>query len=166
MKKYLMLFVAVITVLSGGCSGKSEPPFVPRAPESLIDPCALISRSDVERIIGEPMKRAVQTEDRAAGLRLCGYATEREGSSILVQVGIIQHDTERTPKSRYESLRNNTPEAPKVAGIGDEAFIATPGLHILKNGYYVTVAVGAAEPDKLALVGDLAVRNLVRLAGN
>ncbi|NLI29727.1 MAG: hypothetical protein GX423_06570 [Nitrospiraceae bacterium] len=166
MKKYLAFLVAVMTGLSGGCSGMSDPPLVPDTPGNLIDPCALISRSDVERIIGEPMKRAVQTEDRAAGLRVCGYATEREGSSILVQVGIVRPDAERTPRSRYELLRNNTPEAPKVAGIGDEAFIATPGLHILKNGYYLIVAVGAAEPDKLALVGDLAVRNLARRMGN
>jgi len=160
-----MLFLAVLTVLSGGCSGKGDTPVAPRVTGSLIDPCALISRSDVERIIGEPMKAAVQTEERSAGLRLCGYETEREGSSILVQVGVMQPDAEQTPRFRYESLRNNTPEAPKVAGIGDEAFIATPGLHIMKNGCYLTVAVGAAEPDKLALVGDLVVRNLVRLAG-
>ena len=54
----------------------------------------------------------------------------------------------QSPKSIYSSIKNNFPNAVKVDGVGDEAFIAPPGLHILSGTYYVTIAVGNSNDTK------------------
>jgi hypothetical protein len=51
-----------------------------------------------------------------------------------------------------------------VEGIGDEAYLATPGLHILSDGYYISIALGNPSDKKnqemLKEAGLLAVDNL------
>ena len=54
-----------------------------------------------------------------------------------------------------------------VEGIGDEAYIATPGIHILKDGYYITIGVGnlslPENHERLKEAGKLAMENLENL---
>ncbi|NLO28520.1 MAG: hypothetical protein GX113_10165 [Actinobacteria bacterium] len=51
-----------------------------------------------------------------------------------------------------------------MEGIGDEAYLATPGLHILSDGYYISIALGnlsdKENQEMLKEAGLLAVDNL------
>ncbi len=67
--------------------------------------------------------------------------------------------------SIFESIRENfADELTQVDGIGDEAFIATPGIHILKGDYYIVIGVGnSSDEDNRAILktsGIRAVENL------
>lgn len=63
-----------------------------------------------------------------------------------------------TPKSIFEGIKDNFgEELAVVERIGDEAFIATPGLHILKGGYYIVIAV--------VNTSDETNRNILKAAG-
>ena len=53
-----------------------------------------------------------------------------------------------TTKKIYDSLKGNFTNALKVDGIGNDAFIAPPGLHVLAGNYYLTVAVGNSNDPK------------------
>ena len=54
----------------------------------------------------------------------------------------------QTPKKIYDALKENFKNAVKVDGIGADAFIAPPGLHVLAGNYYLTFAVGNANDPK------------------
>jgi len=147
----------LLTVLLAGCGGTSapapaKPPVAPAASVKVIEPCDLISKADAEQYIGQPVKTAEKKDNPVVGLKLCVYTTVVEGSGKLLQVGLTQQSfmsgSTQTPKSLYDSLKNNFPNALKVTGIGDDAFISPPGLHVLKGGYYLTVAVGNSNDPK------------------
>lgn len=61
-------------------------------------------------------------------------------------------------------LTNN---AAKIDGVGDDNFLAPPGLHILKGNYYMTVSTGLMSKDKekLKAAGMKAVENLSKVSG-
>ena len=70
----------------------------------------------------------------------------------------------QTPQKLYAALKGNFPNALKVDGIGNDAFIAPPGLHILAGNYYLTVAVGNSNDPKnlelLKAIGKIIVAKL------
>lgn len=154
------LFAGILT----GCGGTSAPaaqtpaktssktPAAPLSPTKVIEPCALVSKTEAEQYIGQPLKEAEKKETPAVGLKLCVYSTVAEGSGKLLQIGLTQQSfmtgSNQTPKMLYESIKNNFPKALQVSGIGDDAFISPPGLHVLKGGYYLTVAVGNSNDPK------------------
>jgi hypothetical protein len=53
----------------------------------------------------------------------------------------------QTPQKLYDALKGNYTNA-LVDGIGNDAFIAPPGLHVLVGNYYLTVAVGNSNDPK------------------
>ena len=73
----------------------------------------------------------------------------------------------QSPKAICESLKANFPNAVNVEGIGDDAFIASPGLHVIKGDYYITIGVGNSNDPKnrqiLKEAGKKAVENLLKL---
>ena len=157
----LVVFLAFLSAgLLAGCGANSAPvaktaaktSAVPLATAKVIEPCALVSKVEAEKYIGQPLKDAEKKETPVVGLKLCVYSTVAEGSGKLLQIGLTQQSfmtgDNQTPKSLYESLKNNFPKALKVEGVGDDAFISPLGLHVLKGGYYMTVAVGNSNDSK------------------
>jgi hypothetical protein len=151
----VLLVASLITGCGGTASKQSPAPAAPPAATSaakLIEPCNLVSKADAQQYIGQPLKDAEKKETPAVGLKLCVYTTVSEGSGKLLQIGITQQafmpNNGQTPKSIYDALKNNFKDAKKVDGVGDDAFISPPGLHMMKGNYYVTVAVGNANDPK------------------
>jgi len=70
----------------------------------------------------------------------------------------------QTPEDLYRAITENFDDAVQVDGIGEEAWFATPGLHILESGRYILVAGGSTSTDaarqKLKEAGRVAVENL------
>jgi len=185
MKWFCTILVACIAIVSivTGCSSKvdnssktsTNPPAVNQEKSSqlgkLIEPDELISKSEAQQLIGETVKDAEKKETKQVGMKLCVY-NSISGSKFL-QVSVTQAafmpQNGQSPKSIYATLKNNLKDATKVDGVGDEAFIAPPGLHLLKNNYYITIAVGnsgnAKNREILKLAGLKAVENLEKLAG-
>ena len=139
------------------------------ASKQLIEPCQLITKAEAEELIGEAMMDAEKSEKEVVGNKLCFYESLDEDSERFLQVGITQQafipNDEVTPKSLYESIKENfKEELTEVDGIGDEAFIATPGIHILNGEYYIVIAVGNSSNETnrgiLIAAGKRAVENL------
>lgn len=179
MKKTLALFIAVfIMVLAAGCTGNKDAATNDspagqqpgkQATVKLIEPEALISQEEAAAILGQPVHNGEKKETKAVGLKLCIYTGKKDAK--FLQIGLTQQAfmpaNGQSPQAIYTSLKNNLPTPISVEGIGDEAFIAPPGLHILKNGYYITLAVGnSADAKNQALLkstGNTAVENLEKL---
>jgi hypothetical protein len=146
-----------MVVFLAGCGESSAPSS--RAPANaptvlakLIEPCDLLSKGDAESYIGQPLKDPERKETPVVGLKLCVYDTVSGGSGKLLQIGLTQQafmpNNGQTPQSIYAALKANFKNAINVDGIGDDAFISPPGLHVLKGGFYLTVAVGNSNDPK------------------
>ncbi len=172
MKKTTLVLAAVLiaTLVAGFSSSKSK---TQSQKEKIIEPCALITKTDAEQLIGEPMKDPQKRDNKVVGQKLCIYESAKKDSFRFFQISLTQQAfmpaNGQSPKSIYESLKANFPNAVKVEGIGDDAFIAPPGLHAIKGDYYITIGVGNSSDPKnreiLKAAGKKAVDNLLKLTG-
>lgn len=155
----LACLVLLCTVILGGCGGgssapaaKAPTPSSPATSAKIVEPCTLVSKTEAQQYMEQPVKDPEKKETAAVGLKLCIYNTVAEGSGKLLQIGLTQQifmpNNGQTPKAIYTALKDNFKNAAKVAGVGDDAFIAPPGLHILKGNYYLTIAVGNSSNPK------------------
>ena len=105
------------------------------------------------------MKAGKLREQKAIGMKLCLYEAADDNSFGMLEVSIIQG---QTAKETFSVIKNNFPDHEMIDGIGDDTFIATPGIHILKNGCYLTIAAGNLNRnrDKVLEAGKRAVANL------
>ena len=152
--------VVLVIMLFSGCdsraNGKSEV-----TGSKVIEPAMIISKEDAKALTGVDFDDCKVTEQPAVGLKLCVY----EKGDTFLQLGLTQAKGMKggnTPVSIYSSIKGAFKDAEKIEGVGDDNFIAPPGLHILKDGYYITVSLGLMTKDreKLKAVGMKAVKNL------
>jgi hypothetical protein len=128
-------------------------------PPVIIDPCDVITQVDAEKIMGEKLKRGQLREQKAIGQKICLYEAVDDNSFTMLQVSLLQG---QRAKEIFVEIKKNFPDHESVRGIGDDAFIATPGIHILKNDYYLTIAAGNLNRnrDKVQVAGRKAVARL------
>ncbi|MGD9976286.1 MAG: hypothetical protein AB7S77_24780 [Desulfatirhabdiaceae bacterium] len=159
------LVVLVITLLSGcdsRANGKSS-----ASGSKAIEPAMIISREDAKTLTGVGFDACKVTEQPAVGLKLCVY--EKDGA--FLQLGLTQATEMKggnTPESIYGTIKGAFKDAEKIDGVGDDNFLAPPGLHILKDGYYITISLGSMTRDreKLKAAGMKAVENLGKYTRN
>lgn len=149
---FMVLRISVIFILFGATVTFANPPLI-------VDPCDLITHMEVEEIMGEKMKAGTLREQKATDMKLCLYEAADDNSFGILQVSIIQG---QSAKETFSMIKNNFPDHEMIDGIGDYAFIATPGIHILKNGCYLTIAAGNLNRnrDKVLVAGKRAVADL------
>jgi hypothetical protein len=177
-RRHSVTAVLLGTVLVAGCDGggaaNGGAAAGARAHGGLIDPCAVITREDAGKLMGTSFDAGKVEERKAVGLGLCIYHESGKGAAgALVQVGLTQQPampagTKQTPETIFRSIRTEGfPDAPRLAGVGEDSFVAPPGVHILDRGVYLTVSTGLApNRERLEKVAALAVANLERhLAG-
>lgn len=159
------LVMLTITLLSG-CDGRNKGKA--EASESkAIEPAMIISKDDAKVLTGVDFGECKVMEQPAVGLKLCVY----EKGDAFLQLGLTQPagiNGGNTPESLYSSIKGGFKDAEKIEGVGDDNFMAPPGLHIMKNGYYMTVSFGFMTKDreKLKAAGMKAVENLGRYIQN
>ena len=174
MRRVIVILSVVLytAAVLAGCSGKVQNSRAAgTASERIIEPCELVSKPEAEQLTGVSLKDAEKTDTRAVGMKLCIYNAADESSARFLQISITQQafmpDNGQTPKSIFQSLKDNFDDAVAVEGIGDEAFIAPPGLHLLKEDYYICIAVGNSDDGNnreiLKAAGRVAVKNLEKL---
>ena len=134
-------------------------------PVDIIEPARLISKDEAEGILGKSLDTVETLEQERVGLKQCLYGS----GDALFQIGLTQQvmmpaGQTQTPEDLYRAIVENFEDAVEVEGIGDEAYLATPGLHILSDGYYILIALGNLSDkdnqEKLKEAGTLAVANL------
>ena len=148
----IVLRISVIFILLNTAVALANPLIV-------IDPCELITHMEAEEIMGEKMKASKLQEQKATGMKLCLYEAADDNSFAMLQISIHQG---QIAKETYSIIKNNFPDHEMIDRIGDDTFIATPGIHILQNGYYLTIAAGNLNQnrDKVLVAGKRAVANL------
>ncbi|MFH1076825.1 MAG: hypothetical protein V1753_08330 [Pseudomonadota bacterium] len=129
----------------------------------IIEPAMIISREDASVLTGVSFGECTVKEQPVVGLKLCVY--EKDGAFLqlgLTQAAFMDKKGGNTPESIYNSIKGGFEDAVKIEGVGDDNFIAPPGLHIMKDGYYMTISLGIMTKDreKLKAAGMKAVENL------
>ncbi|MFO8083731.1 MAG: hypothetical protein R6U27_05375 [Desulfobacterales bacterium] len=142
----------------------------PKMSSQLIEPCELIPRTEAEEILGEEMKDGLYSENKVVGQKICFYEAADENSFAFLQVSLTQNSfisanvlaSGQNAQTIFNSIKEAFPDRQDIEGMGDDAFIATPGIHILKGDYYLTIGVGNINrnKDKLTDAGAKAMANL------
>lgn len=153
-----IFFVSIFCGFDRDAQGKSG-----TTGSKVIEPAMIISREDARALTGVDFGPCTLKEQPAVGLKLCVY--EKDG--VFLQLGLTQaafmiKKGRNTPESIYNSIKAAFQDAPRIEGVGDDNFIAPPGLHIMKNGYYLTISLGLMNKDreKLKAAGLKAVEKL------
>jgi hypothetical protein len=167
-------------LLFAGCGGNSTPQSeagggnaaVQQQASKIIEPCQLISQEEAAKLLGEAVKPAEKSEQKAVGMKLCMYNPASDEPIPFLQVSLTQ-DAFFPPSgvgtaSIYKSLKDNFEGMrTDVDGVGDEAFIASGGIYIMTDGYYIQIGAGNTSNDavrnRLIEAGKMAVAKLKTL---
>ena len=160
-------FILVFSLMLSGCTADTR---TKKEPEHrLIEPCALISKSEAATLLGEPVKNAEKSEQQAVGMKLCMYNPVDDNSMRFLQITLTQPGfmppNGQTPSSIFHALKTGLSEKQLILeGLGDEAFIATGGIYILKGEYYISIGAGNIDrpeiQERLKAAGKKALGNL------
>lgn len=143
-------------------------------PDELIAPEQLISKEEAQMLIGESVEDGEETVMETVGQIILLYDSAEEGSFASLQISLTQQammpqGSTITPEEVYSGAKAGLDETSDVdiSGIGDECFTGTPGLHIVKDGYYIVIAAGNTDDPKvqdiLKEAGRIAVENLEQI---
>lgn len=70
------------------------------------------------------------------------------GDNVFVELYVKDKDNdENSIKSRFEASRNKRSDFIQVQGLGDDAYITYPSLHLYSNGVYVKITAGSGAND-------------------
>jgi hypothetical protein len=127
-----------------------------------IDVCALLTKEEVEAVIGLPAGSA-QPEESAAPFFGCRY--EEDGLSQMVSIGVFAWGDAREAEASFEF---GADQYPAVEGIGDRAYDSQPidDVNVLVGRYELSVGLYFVSDDdeaELAMASELAALALDRL---
>ncbi|MEW6519874.1 MAG: hypothetical protein AB1461_10720 [Thermodesulfobacteriota bacterium] len=143
------------------------------AVKKIVEPGQLISKAEAEIFTGEKLIDGQYDEKPAVGMKKCFYGAAAGNSGNFFQISVQQTlfmpqatlESGQTPKSIFDNTRKILADGRiDLKGLGDEAFIGTIALHILKGDYYITIRLG--NPDgkenrkELEAAGRKALENL------
>ena len=167
--KYLFAFVLACGLLFNGCKADTG---TKSQTARLIEPCELITKTDAETLLGEPVKEAEKSEKKAVGMKLCMYNPQHEDSWAFLQVTFTQPafmpENGLPPSEIFHTIKDAMSEnRTDLTGYGDEAFIATGGLYILIDERYISIGAGNIDrpqiQERLKAAGKTALNNLAKL---
>ncbi len=175
-KNWTVLFLAVLIFATTGCGSETDSNAADQkepaknSSTKLIEPCELITKTEAEGIMGEALKEGKYSEQKMVGQKICLYEAADENSFVFFQISLTQNAfippkifaSGQSAKSIFSTIKEAFPDRDTINGTGDDAFIATPGIHILKGDYYMTIAAGNTNQnrDKLKIAGVKAMANL------
>ncbi len=155
----------------GGGSGKPNAaattavPASPKAPFVPLDACSLLTRAEVEALVGEPAMEP--TKEVVANLVTCAFGdpeSPKVGGRPLAQVlklevftgeeGAYYAGPVAQARDAYETARENAGSSEAVTGLGENAYWdgTFKSLSALKGRYWITVeAEGGLEAAKKAM---------------
>lgn len=166
-----LLFAAVLFFLFSGSGGDWEACAAgQKKAAQLIEPCELITQAEAEEIIGTALKEGQYSENKVVGQKMCLYEAADENSFAFLQISLTQNAfippkifaSGQSAQTIFSAIKEAFPDREAINGTGDDAFIATPGIHILTGDYYMTIGAGNINQnrDKLKIAGVKAMANL------
>lgn len=131
--------------------------------ENRIDLSTIVTKTDAESALGEPVKEPqTRNGDGSDGYySRCNYYSSNPGRSLVLRVH--QSSVGKIPlKKHFETLSAGTGKIDNVSGLGDKAGCFKGGgegnaplnsmmLYVAKGNAFVTVGIGGMSDDKLAL---------------
>jgi hypothetical protein len=93
--------------------------------------------------MGEEMKDGQYSENKVVGQKICFYEATDENSFAFLQINLTQNSfispnilaSGQNAQTIFNSIKEAFPDRQDIKGMGDDAFIATPGIHTLKGEY-------------------------------
>lgn len=163
MKKISIILSAALIALSLCACGSNDAE--EQIPE--IDPASLITAADVETKAGYVPVIDETGTYREGNTAQVFYRSEPVGVNDTVTVKITQFNDEadyQTLFDRYENTKSKRTDAEIIAGIGQEAYIAYPTIHVYDRGCIIEITAGSGSDDvQKALLTDLALTAASRL---
>lgn len=170
-KREWILFAGVLFYLFSGSGGDWEACAAgPKKAAQLIEPCQLITKAEAEEIMVVAFKEGQHSENKVVGQKMCLYEAADENSFAFLQISLTQNAfippkifaSGQTAQTIFGTIKEAFPDREAINGAGDDAFIATPGVHILYGDYYMTIGAGNINQnrDKLKIAGVKAMANL------
>lgn len=179
-RRLIALLMFCVLLFAAGCGGSGKPGSPQgdsgskeTTAKGLVDPGTLLTKAEAEAFLGEPVKDPdLKDTKNPLGQKICFYAPVSDTAARFIQLSLVQNegmsksqrDSGYTVKQLYEDTKKNLTDAKPVAGIGDDAFWGTNGLHILKGNVYLNISVGnSSKPESLELAKKVAEKALPRL---
>ncbi len=150
---------ALLLALCCGCDSKG-------ARAETVEPAMLITSADAMELTGGSFSDCTVTEQPVVGMKLCVYDNGKDFLQIgLTQAAFMAENNRRDPKEIFNGIKAAFPDAAKIEGVGDDNFVAPPGIHVLKGDYYISLSLGlmAMDQDKLKAAALKAIDNLDKL---
>jgi hypothetical protein len=135
----------------------------PQASGGEIDPCALLTKAEVEAAIDTSVTEP--EPEQSANLVACNYNDPNTPIFHLVSVTVLIGGDAAEAKDLYDLAKGNAADAQTVSGIGDDAFwdSVLNGLEVLKGKYDIRIDVSPDDLDELTAAKDLATKVVDRL---
>lgn len=171
MKKFLLVISSLIITIglcacggAGGLFSSATPTPVP-----VVSPMDIITAADVTEIAGyEPVLSGdIKDENNA---KTAVYVSNPIGKQDSVTVKIVQFNdgfTKDDVWKQYDGGRIKRQSAELVGGLGQDAYIAFPSIHIYDRGCEIVVSAGSGSNDSqkelLKRMGERAVMNFEKI---
>lgn len=151
MKKILLVFSSLLISISlcacgGGLFLKPEPTPMPD-----IDPASLITLDDVVVNAGYTPVIEPSKTSREGNIATVMYRSEPVGKNDTVSVTITQFTDEMDYQmifEKYEQEKSRRSSAEIIPGIGQEAYIAFPSIHVYDRGCLIDITAGSGSNDE------------------
>ena len=125
-----------------------------------IDPCTLVTKSEVEAALGRP----VEDPRNVAGQPTCVYddSMQPSGAPNPKGIGINLAFYTTGGAQEFSGFRDRYPAPPTpVTGIGDDAFWTGGSLLVLRGDFYFDVTMYTSDPDAAKLETAKALAQIV-----
>jgi hypothetical protein len=163
----------VLLLLVVACGGEGEPktatqtavPEAAVASSNRLDPCTLVSKVEIEQVLGREVDDPQPNPGNAA---ICDFRFNDQGSvSFTVQRG----DAGAMPDRMVAELKKRNIPVTEASGIGDRSFFVSHGygitqLNTFRGQHYVILTLsipGATEGSQRAAAAELMQRALSKL---
>jgi hypothetical protein len=130
-----------------------------------LDPCTLVSKADVQQVVGQNVTGPTPNKSNAA---VCDF---KVGDLGALGFAAQQQRPGETPDATMAALKKMNMPVTEAKGIGDRAFFASPGygmtqLNAYKGSNYIIITLlipGAPEAKQKAVAEALMLKALSKL---
>lgn len=152
--------ISAVTSSSPSASASALPSSSGASTSSTSDTCALVTKSDVEAVIGSVTDQPSQTSAPMTGVAdkasVCAY----RGANGLLTVAVL---SKAMTRSDFDSTMRQVPGVQPISSIGDAAYGASAGTNgangasilVLKGTTYFTIVATSSSSDSTAMLNSL-----------